>query len=565
MPTDMAPGSAHQKEQFLRSTVEDVLIGAYRVNSVEHSILVQVEAATLLWDIDRDRANSVLRGVLEKFRGLLHKKEDPRVLSASAAERERLRASILRKIARLNPSLIGELIVEKTDGDKSPAVVTDWTEEARAILAFAYEEINRNPALAAKLAEKSLSFGTVGLPNFLIALARRDRQLAEQEGMILLSRLGDSSVQPLFLLGFSRFVFFDDKVSAQLRNHFFQSLLIRIRRDVRPDLDSGYAEDLLNALRGAAQTAKASPRWQAEFAQTISDIEALLAARSLPVPGPSRPITVGMPKMATEGDTREIAEAAERVQNIKDSRTRDKEYKKLAVSAAEKADLKLAENLVSKIEGEEGRQKASIEIYSPFVRRALAESDWLAARTYALELTDPLGRSLVIDWVAQKMTGANQSKELVKELYDAALERLRHDSHTRDVALGFIVLSRSIFAIDRAAGFDAMRWAVYVINKAADARISSSAPELAGELGTWVRREGPALSPEESLDITEMIGPAFNLMGTKDINEALVLSSTFSDLGLSLVAKLGVVRAVAEEIRNSKKLSKDGKKTSSND
>jgi tetrahydromethanopterin S-methyltransferase subunit F len=560
--TEAVAWSAQEKEQFLRSAVEDILIGADRVNSVEHSILVQVEAATLLWEFDRDRANSVLGGAVEKFRGLLEKESDAKPPDTSAAEKERVRASILRKVARLNPNLLKELIVDKADGEKNrPAIVTNWTEEARAILAVADEEIDRNPAFAAKLALKSLSFGTVSLPSFLRKLARRDRPLAEQQAMILLSQLRDSSVSPLYLLGFANFVFFDDKGPAQLRDYYFESVAIRIRRGVRPDVDARDVEDLINAARAAGQQAKGYPRWQAEFAQIVSDFESLLAARSLPVPGFPSPRAVEMPKAATEGDTRDIAEAAERVENIRDWKVRDKEYKKLAVSAANKADVKLAEKLVSKIEDEDARRKASIDIYSPFVRRALAESDWAAARMYALKVADPLGRSLVVDWVAQKMTGAKQDKELVKELYDAALAQLRHDSPTRDVALGFLALGRSIFAMDRERSLDAMRWAVYVLNKAGDARPSSGSPELAGELGTWVR-QGSMLRPEETLDMTEVIGPAFHEMGKRDFNEALGLASGLSDQGLSLMARVGVVRTLVEEVRNSKKLGRDGKQTS---
>lgn len=559
--TEEAGWSTEEKEQFLRSAVEDILIGADRVNSVEHSILVQVEAATLLWEIDRDRANSVLRGAFEKFRGLLEKKNAAKSPDASAAEKERVRASILRKVARLNPNLIKELIADKVDGEKNPAIVTDWTEEARAILAVADEEIDRNPALAAKLAQKSLSFGTVALPNFLIKLARRDRPLAEQQAMIILSQLRDSTISPLYLLGFANFVFFDDKGSAQLRDYYFESVAVRIRRGVHPDVDARDVEDLLNAARAGGQQAKGYPRWQTEFAQIVSDFESLLASRSLPVPGFPSPRAVEMPKAATEGDTKDIAEAAERVENIRDSKVRDKEYKKLAVSAANKADVKLAEKLVSKIEDEDARRRASIDIYSPFVRKALAESDWAAARVYALKVADPLGRSLIVDWVAQKMTAAKQEKALVKEIYDAALAQLRHDSPTQEVALGFFALAHSIFATDREGSLDAMRWAVYVLNKAGDAHPSSGNPEMAGELGTWVRRQG-SMRPEETLDMTEIIGPAFHEIGKRDLDGALALASGLTDRGLSLLARLGVVRTLVEDVRNSKKPVKDGKQTS---
>src|SRR6185295_4733922 len=45
---------SERRKQLRASLLEGVLAGAHRITPVEYSLLVQVEAATQLWDSDRD-------------------------------------------------------------------------------------------------------------------------------------------------------------------------------------------------------------------------------------------------------------------------------------------------------------------------------------------------------------------------------------------------------------------------------------------------------------------------------------------------------------------------------
>src|SRR6266404_4122556 len=49
------------------SLLEVVQLGADRIKSAEYRILAQVEAATLLWQIDRERAFAILKTASEKM------------------------------------------------------------------------------------------------------------------------------------------------------------------------------------------------------------------------------------------------------------------------------------------------------------------------------------------------------------------------------------------------------------------------------------------------------------------------------------------------------------------
>ncbi len=328
---------------------------------------------------------------------------------------------------------------------------------------------------------------------------------------------------------------------------------------MRPDLEANKYEDLIRAARLGSQVSRSYPRWRAEFEQISSEFEALLAARTLPLPGSGRVEYIDMTRTtAGEGETKEIAEAAARMKNTRHAKARDSEYKRLATDAAMKSNVALAEELMARIEDEEIRRQTSTTVYGPLVRKAVIEADWTQARTYAFRIIDPLGRSLVIDSIARNMTRASQDKQLVKELYDAALSQLQRDKPTQKVGKSYLILANSILPIDQGLSFTALSWAIFVLNKTADVRPFSWESDNAGELETWIRMPTHMLKPEEVLELTEIIGPIFNEMAKRDLGEAQALAFGFSNRGLGLLAQLGVVRAMLEESKKSKTASKNG-------
>lgn len=557
--------TAQEKAQKARSTVESILASAHRLVSTEYSILVQVEAATLLWGLDRERAQAALSNAFDSLRRLQEAKTEVSAQDTSSAQRERvekerLRAAIFRKIARISPDLIREISDRSPAGDRDrPQVFADWTEEARAILVVAYEQLDQDPALAARLARESLSFGVAGIPDFLIRLGRRDRKLAEEQAMVHLGRLRNSSISPFFLMNFRRFIFSGSGGSPQLREYFFESLVIRLKRDIRPDLPFDKFEGLIPAARTAVQISRGYPAWQVEFEKVASEYEALLAARSLRDPGNAHVRSVDISNsVAAEGETKEVAEAASRAGNIGDSMARDGEYKRLAVEASLKANLVLAESLLSKIEDEDLRRKATTSVYGPLVRKAWAEENWAQAKNYAFKITDPLGRSLVVDATAMNMLRVSGDKQAVKELYEAAMSQLQKDRPTQNVAISFFMLASSLLPINQEMGFSAFGWAVHVLNKTMETRPFSWESDSGGELETWVRMPTVMLKPAEALEVTEIIGPLFKEIGLRNPDEAQALALRFSNRGLSLLAQLGVVRAALENSAKSRSATKGG-------
>lgn len=547
-----AAAAQKRKNALATSLLEGVLANAHNVTPVEYSLLVQVEAATLLWDSDRDRSLVVLKKAWDGMRELLEKQKsnDDR----PSRKQQKLRFAVLRRIARLNPEVLKQLGSDASTGETQPATVLGkWTDEARAIMSVAEEQADANPALAAQLAQRSLSFGLVDWVPFLNKLSQRDSLLAEQVAATLMTQYASGSVSPLELLRLDRFALEPNR-SLQLREQYFRSLAIRCTQGLRPDAST-------EALRIGSQTAQralnmATGRlWLAKFQEIISQYDSLLSSRSAPPTSAPQTkfVDTSMMNPAKAGDTTEIEEASQRVQRINDLKGRDKEYQRLAAAAASNENLSLAEDLMSKIESDEARREATISVYGPVIRKELSQADWTKAQNYALKITHPLGRTLVLDIVAQMILRSGKDKrDEANQLYDTALSKLQHDGSTEDAAKGFLVLAKSLAAIDPERSLEAMNWAVFVLNKLTKGGDLLADSETSGALASWVSLPIRTVRYDEVLDLTEMIGPLFKDMTKRNLNSAESTAYALTHLGLSSLAELGIVSELKKELRDSR-------------
>ncbi|MCI0391214.1 MAG: hypothetical protein MOB07_20940 [Acidobacteria bacterium] len=553
--------STQEKEQIFQSIVANVSESAFQIEPVEYGILAQVEVAALLWERERERASGELSRACVRLRELFAERKGPGAAQMNAktseAEKRRFRMTILRKIARLNPDLVRDLMVDAAaDANKvRPAVVSEATDEGTAIMAVAMEEMQRDPKFAAQLAQQSLSYGVTGaISTYLFFLSRQDKQQAEQEAVIFLTRLRDSSISPIFMRSLRVFV------AQPMIDYYLESLAIRIRRGLRPDLNPMEYRELITAAKGGLQDAASNPRWRDEFARLAGEFEALMKSRSLPVSNP-RAKTISMAGMspASPGDTKEISEAALRAEAVISPRNRDLEYQKLAIEAAGKADDRLAEKLLFKINDEELRRKTSISVYSPLVRKALSENEWFQAKTYALKVTDPLGQSLMADSVARAMSKARQDKQAVKAVYDAALTNLNLESPSLVVAKGIIFLAKSLMAAEPENGFAAANMAVSVLNRTDVSQPFSKKSGVTNGLDPWVMQSNPMLGVDDYFDVTETVGPLFKEMSKRDVVQSQAVASGFSHRGLGFLAQLGIAREMLDEIKEANRSDEKGK------
>lgn len=535
-----------QKKQQAITLLEGVLANAHRIEPVEYRVLTQVEAGTQLYTFDKERSIALFKSAFKTMRQLLDE-EKPSKPTALRVEsrRQRIWFFTLRKIAAVNPALLQALLLETSSSDKSKRAIKDeWTDEARAIISVAADQIEKDPKLAARLAQQSLAFGLVDWAGFLNRLGKQDRNEAERLAMALIDRLRDSSISPIELRNLSRYIFIPEQ-SSSLQEYYFQSLVIRLRRDVRSDIPTPDLEDDLSVARGMSRFALShSPDRQPEFDALIYEFEALFNARSsaLPAPPERRMMDVSTMLPASPGDTQKIADALPQVGAIKDLQARDREYQKLAAKAAQNADVSLAEDILSRMSDADFRRESTLLVYGPLVRKAINEADWPQAQKYATVIQEPLGRTLTLDRIAQAMAQAHQDKLLVLDVYATALVRLDHDESTEKVAKAFLMIAKSLDPIDRERSQEAITSAIATLNRLWIKGESPGDSTLGTALSTWVRLPNYSVAADEVLDLTDMVESLFRGLAKRDADKALSVALRFSNSGLYSIAQLAISR-----------------------
>ena len=562
-PSDKRSASPEEKRLQAMSLVEEALAVAKGISTIEYKVLTQVEGAAVLWPSDQARAHSILQDAVNASRQFMVEEKKNRVykmqpLMRSYEDREsragRLWFAVLRKIAAISPTLIQELMPDEAKAAQAKDVAEgEFTEEARAMINVAYDQIEKDPALAARLAEQSLAQGMIDWRNFLNTLSQRDPGEAERLGIVLIDRLRESQLSPIVLLNLNSF-FLAPARSAKLQEHFLNMLLLRLRRDLRTDITRRQLEDdLIVAQRMIPISAKSFPRWQPEFERLTVEIKQLFKSLSAPVPGPGQTKVIGgLPSAATPGNTNEIRDALSPVDHISDAQVRDKQYQKLAVDAALKADVKLAEDMLSRISKDDLRRETTFQVYDPLVRKALKEADWAEAQKLALKVADPLGRTLMLNRLAQTMLQAKQEKPLIFAVYREATSSLERDKPTSNIAQAWLLIVQSLFALDAKDSFSEVGAALVSLNKLADSGDLFKESELSQALSNWVSRSNVTLSAGEALYLPEMLGKTFGEMARRDEDRTLALTADLS-LSLRSLAQIAVSREILKKAKDSTK------------
>lgn len=539
-----------QKKQQGLDLLEGVLSRSRRITPIDYRILTDVEAATILWSLDRDRSISILKDSITLMRALAEKKDSPTATDRSREMRiKKLRFLVVRKIARLNPELVQELV---SDDDKSTEPIQgEWTEESRALMNLAKEQIQQDPKSAARLFEQSLALGASDWTSFLEKLSQRDNNEAERTATVLIDRLRDSSITPIALRNLARFVLAPDR-SSSFREHFFQSVAVRLRRDIRPDVSASDLEDDLRLAREIGWWTKAqAPQFEAEFGSIASVFEAAFAARSLASPGPAavKTLSVQTTLPAKSGDTSGITEALRKVAQLADPGARDRQYQKLAVEAAFSADAGLAEEIMSKIDSEPARLETTALVYNPLVKKAINESDWSQAQKQASKIRQPLARTLAYDGIAQAMLKAKQDKQTVIGVYTEAETQLDREAPAATVAKAYLMLSKPLYGLDRDRALDAVKSCAYVLNKLdiKDEPLEESG--IASSVAAWVRFTDPSLSADEILNLPDLIAAAFEDLARRNSDDALSVAEAIRNEGVYSMAQLAISKVLLEKQR----------------
>jgi hypothetical protein len=236
---------------------------------------------------------------------------------------------------------------------------------------------------------------------------------------------------------------------------------------------------------------------------------------------------------------------------MKDSQSRDKEYQKLAANAALKANVKLAEEILSKISSEEIRKQATLLIYSPLIRKAIGESDWLNAKELASKILDPLGRTLALQRIAQAMSQASENKFSSAEVYGVAISLLDREDPTEKAAKAYLILAQSLYSIDPERGLESVKSSIWALNKLANNRELTAESMTDASVASWVSLPSHHVKADEILDLSEMIGTAFREIARHDAENALSVALGLNHRGMQSLAQLAISSVLLNEANNS--------------
>ena len=546
--TQKMAAESKRKGMFL---LEGVLASNDRISPIEYGILAQVEGAILLWRFDEPRAESLLANAFSTMRAALEK--GPKDQGSFGENRQRrIWSSILRKVAALNPALLQRLLLQDLPAEKArEAILPEWTDEARALMSVATQQIEKDPAAAAGLAQQSMSFGYADWENFLRTLARRDQSAAERLATLLIDRLRDSSGTPILLRNLQNYVFNSD-CSTGLREHFFRATAARLKRDLRPDSSRVELEDGLGIAREMARLAGSFlPNWQVEFEVIASSFAALFEARSSPLPGPTRRIVIPNAFHVdpdAQSDTRAIRDALPLVERVDDLRARDKQYQKLALKAAQSADLRLADEIILKMDDERVRQATTVDVYAPRTQRALMQdADLVEAQRLAWKIRDPLGRTIVLQRIAEEMFRSKDGKAMALELYTSGLAQLERDDPSVALVKAFLISARLLYPLSPERSLEAAKSAVSVLNRLVTRADSFEEPALASSLCIWVRLPTGNFDHNEVLDLAEVIVAAFREMARRDSDKARFVADGLTHTGLQSLAHVAISSVLLED------------------
>ncbi len=543
-----------EKKRRALQRLDEVLVNAVYIRPHEYSILSQVEGATLLWKFDNVRSLSILKDAVKAMKGFLQDSKNANIKdNPNEIRLRKIWLAIIRKIAAVNPDLIQKLLLEMNATESPKQVISgEWTDEARAVISIALEQIETDPALAARLAQQVIPLGYVDWTSFLERLQSRNRDEAEKLATILIGRLRDSSINALELRNLVRFILAPEQ-SLKLQDYFFQAVVIRLRREIRHDTTVRDLEDALSVARSMQIYAKTFPNWQAEFVTMRNEIEELFSARSLSPPSSRQVKMMDIPTISEvkPQDTQEIAEALKKIEIVKDSQTKDKEYQKLAARASLSADTRLAEDITSKIIDENIRQETTLLVYSPHVKKSIQESNWSQSQIYALKILEPLGRTLVLDSIAKAMSQAGEGNLRVMQVYRLAVTKLTHDNQTDKVAKALLLLAKSIIPLDLEEARGIVNQAVSIVDRLYKKEGVIEESPIASSVAGWVRLPNYSLKEDEVLDLANLMSSRIEEVARRDAAIASSIAVGLTHQGLRSLADLAICRALLKDVEKS--------------
>ncbi|HKQ75833.1 MAG TPA: hypothetical protein VJ810_19200 [Blastocatellia bacterium] len=540
------------RRQKLQLMVDQVITRLGQIEPAETKILAYIETAAALWKNDKSRAYRLIEQGIELLDGSYEKKVDRGLtmdLNAVKAEkqaREQFFRIIIRKIALLDASLAAKLEMDRRE--KKENAQPQYTEAAQAVMDRAVSLASEDPIRAAQIARDSMSQDQ-GIPHntirILFALNVKDKVVAQKLATDFIKRFETIPYSLVNLTYIAQYVFYKESTTEQLRDLYFNTYANRLRNDLLLDPPSEYLVKLRSSLLTQIRLAASYPKSQQQFEQFRIEVENYLPPRQPAATqggGAAQVIDMTDLMPAKEGDAQSIKDAQARVAGLVDPSQRDKEYSRLAASAAQKADQSLAEDILGKIKDERIRGVASLGVYGPLVRKALEEKDWFRAQNLSTKVSDPLGRSFIMIDIANGMSAAKIEKDAIVRFYVGGLNQLQADPENLNVAKAYLALVNPILPIDQTMALAAARGAVRSFNGSKLPRPYSNDTVLPRAAAIWGQRlRGDLGGAQETFEPSDVLPRIFHALAVKEPLESQTLADQFTDRGLQTFAQLGII------------------------
>ena len=547
------------RQQKLQLIIEQLITNLNQIEPAEVKILAYVETATTLWEYDKPRSYRLVENGIELLDKLYDKNMDVslamdlKVVKAEKESRERFINIIIRKIALLDASLAAKL--EKDRQKKKEGTKIEYSEAAQGVMDNAVSLAKEDPIRAAQMAKDSLSQGTpYNTIAILFALQAKDKTAAEKLAADFIKHFEAVPYSMANLSIIAQYVFLADGPSEQLRDLYFNTFANRLRNDLRLDPSPAYLYRLHSALASSLRFTAKYPKSQQQFEELRIELENYFPVQqpeALQRTGPTKVIDMSDLLPAKEGDTQPIKDAQARAAMLIDPYQRDKEYSRLAASAAQKADQSLAEEILGKIKDDQIRSVASVSVYGPLIRKALMEKDWSRAHYLSAKIADPLGRSFVLIDVASEMSAAKIEKDAIIRFYIGGLNQLQADTESLNVAKSYLALVNPLLPLDSTLALNAARGAVRSFNNSKLPRPYSSDAALERGAAVWGQRAREGLGgTQEMFEPSDILPRIFHALAAKEPVESQTLADQIIDRGLQTFAQLGIVSMeLAEQLK----------------
>lgn len=501
----------------------------------------QCQAATLLWPYDREKARSIFRRAFSSLApaSSLRPDRDPEAESSSAAasaemsaaERRRLRAELLNRIAARDAELAEELarlLVYTTDQTGVDSASRDDVERRELLLSVAQQVVEREPHRAMTLGQLSLSLGTSPELARLLTLMRAvDPQLADLLFSAALARLEKRQaieLVELHTLG----SYLVTLMNSAGRVNAPAPLIVKV-------LNLAYNRIMYRAV-GPREAPASSEKGLDESASVYFIGRQLtdLFARFLPerLPQLQRRVSElsGIGSFDTEVDLSFAqpslpSDTAREARLATDDRERDALYARAALGWLARGEVLDAQSAASKISDPATRDRVLAQI----ARRQTSEGRIDDAVAVAHRIEDDTARVGVLVKLAHAALASEDRARAAELLNEAEKEALRAAPHlARARALLTIAASFSTFDVLRS--FEVMQAVVKAVNGISPAREASQE--------NVASRATPRLGELYHLDFESTL----SALARADFDRALILAQQLTIKEASLIAQLAVCR-----------------------